>query len=135
MMKLTVEDIKKAISGTEFEFYGLRVDEGIRYNIGDTANNSRQLFQDPDFDEDGELIYPYIEDGVNKGLYDAGELDGTCVIGFDAEDDDSIAKALEQIKMYFGGYVHILGGDYAESGNDRGELIISDADVLGVYDK
>lgn len=132
---LTVEDIKKAISGKDFEFYGLRVDDGIRYNVGDTANNSHQLFQDPDFDEDGELIYPYIEDGANKGLYDAGELDGTCTIGFDVENDASIEKALEQIKIYLGDYIHVLGGDYAEGGNDRGELIISDAEVLGVYDK
>lgn len=130
---LTVEDIKKAISGTEFEFYGLRVDDGIRYNIGDTVNNSRQLFQDPDFDEDGDLIYPYIEDGIYAGFYDAGELEGTCAIGFGAEDDASIVKALEKIKMYFGDYVHVLGGDYAEGGNDMGELIISDAEVLGVF--
>lgn len=132
---LTVEGIEKAISGTDFEFYGLRVDEGIRYSIGDTANNSRQIFQDPDFDDDGELIYPYIEDGVYAGFYDAGELDGTCTIGFDAEDDASIAKALEQIKMYLGDYIHVLGGDYAEEGNDRGELIIKNAVILGVYEK
>ena len=132
---MTVEDIKNAISGTDFEFYGLRVDEGVRYNVGDTANNSHQLYQDPDFDDDGELIYPYIEDGVNKGLYDAGELDGTCTIGFDAEDDTSIAKAIEQIRGYFGDNIHVLGGDYAEGGNDRGELIIRDAEILGAYDK
>lgn len=132
---LTVEYIKKAINGTDFEFYGLRVDDGIRYNVGDTANNSRQLFQDPDFDDDGELIYPYIEDGIYKGFYDAGELDGTCAIGFDAEDDASIAKAIERVKIYFGDYIHILGGYYAEGGNDSGELIIRDAEVLGVYNK
>lgn len=132
---LTVEDIKKAISDTDFEFYGIRVDDGIRYNIGDTANNSRQLFQDPDFDEDGELIYPYIDYGIYKGFYDAGELDGTCAIGFDAEDDTSIEKVIGQIKIYFGGNIHVLGGDYAEGGNDSGELIIRDAEVLGVYDK
>lgn len=135
MIKLTVEDIKKAISGTGFGFYGLRVDEGIRYNVGDTASNSHQLFQDPDFDEDGELIYPYIEDGIYAGFYDAGELNGTCAIGFDAEDDASIAKALKQIKMYFGGYIHVLGGDYAEYGLDDGEVIVRDAEVLGAYDK
>jgi len=135
MTKLTIDDIKKAISGTDFEFYGLRVDDGICYNIGDTASNSNQLFQDPDFDEDGELVYPYIEDGIYAGFYDAGELDGTCVIGFDAEDDASIAKSIEQVKIYFGGNVHVLGGDYAESGNDMGELIISGAEVLGVYSK
>lgn len=132
---LTVESIKKAIDGTEFWHYGLRVDEGIRYNLGDTANNSHQLFQDPEYDDYGELLYPYIEDGVNRGLYDAGELDGTCTIGFDAEDDASIAKAIEHIKMYFGDYIHVLGGDYAEDGNDRGEIIIRDAEVLGAYNK
>lgn len=132
---MTVEDIKKAINGSGYEFYGIRIDDGIRYKVGDTANNSRQLFQDPEYDEGGELIYPYIEDGVNKGLYDAGELDGTCTIGFDAEDDASIAKAIEQIKMYFGEHIHVLGGDYAEDGNDRGEIIIRDAEVLGAYEK
>lgn len=132
---LTVEDIKKAISSTDFEFYGIRIDDGIRYNIGDTANNSRQLWQDPDFDDDGELIYPYIEDGIYKGFYDGGELDGTCTIGFDAEDDTSIQNAIDMVSVYLGDYIHILGGDYAEGGNDRGELIISDAEVLGVYGK
>lgn len=66
------------------------------------------------------MIYPYIEDGIYSGFYDAGELDGTCAIGFDAEDDTSIAKAIEQIKFYFGGNVSVLGGDYAERGIDSG---------------
>ena len=126
---LSVKEIKEAIANTECEFYGIRVDE-IKYSVGETANNSHQLFQDPDFDEDGELIYPYIEDGIYEGFYDAGELDGTCTIGFDAEDDDSIQKALEKVKIYFGSYIHILGGDYAEGGNDSGEIIISDAEIL-----
>lgn len=126
---LSVKEIKEVIANTEYEFYGIRVDE-IKYNVGETANNSHQLFQDPDFDEDGELIYPYIEDGIYKGFYDAGELNGTCTIGFDVEDDDSIQKALEKVKIYFGSYIHILGGDYAEGGNDSGEIIISDAEVL-----
>lgn len=97
MIKITVEDIKNAVKGTNFDFYGVRVDGSILYHVGDTANNSRQLFQDPDFD-DGELIYPYIEDGVNKGLYDAGELDGTCTIGFCPDDDIPIAAAIKQLK-------------------------------------
>lgn len=133
MKNIEVEDIKNAISGTDFYFYGIRVDGGVLYHVGDIANNSRQLFQDPDFDEDGELIYPYIEDGVNKGLYEAGELDGTCTIGFCPDNDMSIASAIKQLKMYPGDYIHILGGDCAESGNDRGELIISNAEVLGSF--
>lgn len=133
MKNLTVEDIKNAINGTEFEFYGLRVDEGICYNVGDTADNSHQLFQDPDFDDNGNLIYPYIEDGVNKGLFDAGELDGTCTIGFNADDELSIKRAIQQINAYSGDYIHLLGGDYAEGGNDDHELIIRDANVLGIF--
>ena len=64
-----------------------------------------------------------------KGFYDAGELDGTCVIGFEV-DDTSIAKAIEQMKMYFGDNIHVLGGDYAQVGHDEGELLIRDAQVL-----
>ena len=99
---LTVADIKNVISSTDFEFYGLRVDDEIRYNVGDIANNSHQLFQDPEYIdlEMEELLYPLIEDGIYKGMYDAGELDGTCAIGFDTNDDASIAKAIEQIKIY-----------------------------------
>ncbi len=118
MIKITVEDIKNAVKGTDFDFYGVRVDGSILYHVGDTANNSRQLFQDPDFD-DGELIYPYIEDGVNKGLYDAGELDGTCTIGFCPDDDIPIAAAIKQLKMYPSDFIHVLGRDYAEGRNDR----------------
>ena len=65
---MTVEDIKKAISGTDYEFYGLRKDEDIRYNVGNVANNSHQLYQDPWYDDDDELVYPYIENGPYAGF-------------------------------------------------------------------
>ncbi len=126
---LNIEEIKEATANTEYEFYGIRVDK-IKYNTKETANNSHQLFQDPDFDEEGELIYPYIENGIYKGFYDAGELDGTCVIAFDAENNSSIQNAIERTKIYSGSYIHVLGGDYAEAGNDNGEIVISNAEVL-----
>lgn len=132
---ITVDDIKKAVADTDFYYYGIRVDSGIKYNVGDTASNSRQLFQDPDFDENGELVYPLIEEGQNAGLYDAGELDGTSTIGFYADSDSSIEKALSIISSYAGCYIHILGGDSAEEGNDRNEMIIRRAEVLVVYEK
>ena len=131
---LSIKEIKEAIENTEYEFYGIRADE-TKYSVGETAHNSHQLFQDPNFDEDGELIYPYIEDGIYEGFYDAGELNGTCTIGFDPEDDDSIQDAIEKIKMYSGSYIYILGGDYAEGGNDSGEIIISDAEILVLEEK
>ena len=89
----------------------------------------------PNFDDEGNLIYPHIDEGIYKGFYDGGELDGTCVIGFNTDSDESIEKAMNAIDMYVGDHIHILGGDYAESGNDSGELIISEAEVLGVYEK
>ena len=126
---LSIKEIKEVIANTEYNFYGIRVD-AFQYNIGDIANNSHQLFQDPDYDEEGELIYPYINDGIYEGFYDAGELNGTCTIEFNAEDDDSIQRAIEQLELYFGSNFHVLGGDYAEYGNDYGEIIIADAEVL-----
>ena len=42
----------------------------------------------------------------------------------------SIAAAMKQLKMYPGDYIHVFGGNCAEGGNDRGELIISNAEVL-----
>ncbi len=132
---MTVEDIKKAISGTDYEFYGLRKDEDIRYNVGNVANNSHQLYQDPWYDDDDELVYPYIENGPYAGFYDAGELDGTCTIGFDPDDDASIQNAINCMKYYCGETVHLLAGDQAIDGEDRGEKIIEDAEVLAVFER
>lgn len=132
---LTVEDIKKVVRDTDFGFYGLRADDGVCYDVGDIANSSHQLYQDPVYDDDDNLIYPYIEDGPYKGFYDAGELDGTCTIGFDPDDEGFIAKAIDSVKAYFGDCVHILGGDYARVGEDAGELIIKGAEVLALYDR
>lgn len=129
---MTVQDIKDAVKDTEYDYYGIRVDK-IKYSVGDIANNSHQLLQDPDFDDNGELIYPY----VGNGLYDAGELDGTSAIGFRPDDEESINFAINQIKHYFsiGDNIHIIAGDYAETGNDNGEVIVSDSVVLASISK
>ena len=42
---MTIEEIKNSITGTNFNFYGIRID-AIKYNVGDIANKSHQLFQD-----------------------------------------------------------------------------------------
>lgn len=129
---MTVEDIKKAIEGTDYEYYGIRSDKGIRYKTGETANASHQLFQDPQYLDDDmtELAYPYVEEGIYAGYYDAGEMDGTCAVGFNPDDDESIKRALEEIRSYPGNYIHVLGGNSAECGNDAGEVIIENAIVL-----
>jgi len=130
---LTVEDIKKVVSGTAFEFYGIRVDDGISYNVGDICENSHQWWQDSDTAE----AYGLTDDDYNEDMqcWDSGELDGTCAIEFDANDDMSIQKALDQINMYGGRFIHVLGSDYVEGGNDIGEMIMGGAEVLGTYGK
>ena len=104
------------------------------YKIGDICHKSHQLFQDPSYDENGELIYPYCENGIYKRFYDAGELDGTCAIEVE-DNDESIIKALERIETYFGDYIYLIKGINCENGNDIGEIIISDATVVGKFER
>lgn len=129
---MTAEEIKRICEESGCGYFGLRADD-MEYQIGDICNNSHQLFQDPDFDEDGELIYLAIEDPESPyyGFYDAGELDGTCAVKFDPEDENSIRAALETVKMYSGKNLYIIAGDLAEYGNDDGEIIIREAEVVG----
>lgn len=51
------------------------------------------------------------------------ELDGTCAIKID---EAALAKG------YFGDHVAIIGGDSAEYGQDLGEIIIRNAEVLEI---
>lgn len=139
-----ISEIKEAIKNTNYEYYGIRVDSGIKYNIGDTAGNSHELFQDPQYTDDtfSELLYPYIESGRYKGFYDAGELDGTSAIEFHFELDEpddpnnlkSLKTAIQEVSMYFGKYIHIIAGNDCKSGNDIGEIIIRDAIVLAAFE-
>lgn len=128
---MTIEEIKKICEKSDFSYFGLRADD-MEYQIGDICNNSHQLFQDPIFDDFGSLLYPAVDDPENPyyGYYDAGELDGTCAIKFDPEDESSIMNALETMKMYSGMNLYIIAGDSVEYGNDEDEIIIRDAEVV-----
>lgn len=46
--------------------------------------------------------------------------------------EDDVKKVIEKSKMYFGEYITLIAGDYAEGGNDMGEIIISDAEVIAI---
>lgn len=129
---LTVEDIKKICEESGFGYFGLRADN-MEYGVGDICENSHQLFQDPIFDEGGELAYPEVNDQSSPyyGYFDAGELDGTCAVRFNPEDENSIVDALETVKIYSGNNLYIIAGDSMEYGNDEGEIIIKDAEVIG----
>ena len=128
----TVQEIQEICENSGYGYFGLRADD-MEYQIGDICNNSHQLFQDPAFDEAGELIYPAVEDPESPyyGFYDAGELDGTCAVKFNPDSEEDIQDALEAVKMYSGKNLYIIAGDSIEYGNDADEIIIEDAVVLG----
>ena len=128
---MSTREIQKACKNSNYEYFGIRADK-IKYQVGDSCKNSHQLFQDPFIDDEGELIYPYIEEGKYAGFYDGGELNGTCSIQFNPEDEKSIRKALDIVEAYYGNWIHVIAGNIAEYGNDDGEIIIDDAKVLFV---
>lgn len=126
---LTVDKIKAIVADSDHWYFGLRCDR-VAYNVGDIARNSHQLYFDEQYDENGDFIpYPKTEDD----LYDAGELDGTSTIGFYADNDRSIQRAIDRmynIYCYDCDYIHVLGSDSAEEGNDPDERLLRDAEVL-----
>lgn len=140
-MKLTVNNVRAILDTLDehqldYEEFGLRVDTGIVYKIGDICNNSRQLYQDPMYDEDDNLIYPEIKDGINAGYYDGGELDGTCCVSLGNLTDDDISKAIENLYWYLGNVVHLIAGEKYTCGEDyyNREIIIADAKVIGIFE-
>lgn len=129
---MTVKEIQEICENSRCGYFGIRADD-MEYQIGDICNNSHQLFQDPIFDKFGDLMYPVVEDHGSPyyGYYDSGELDGTCAVEFNPEDENSIKVALDIVAMYSGENIYIIAGDYIESGNDEKEIIITDAEVIG----
>ena len=125
-----ISDILDIIAVDKYTDYGLRVDN-IKYNVGDICNNSHSLYCDPIYDEDGDLAYPLIDDGPYAGYYDGGEMDGTCAVMINA---DNITDALEIISQYDGAYMHLIAGYDSTMGEDPGEIVISDAIVIAVWD-
>ena len=120
-----------AEDNSNYEYYGFRLDN-YKYDVGDTAENSHALYQDPDYDEYGELYYSYISEGRFAGYYDGGELNGTSCLAVDPYDADSVESVLNMLYGYPGNYFTFIAGNYAETGNDPGEIVIEDAKVLYV---
>lgn len=128
---ITREMILAAIEAGDYDNYGLRYDHN-EYNIGDVCENSHEWFQDAwNLENYEELTEDEIDALYNEeiGCYDAGELNGTSAIKVTK---NNIDEAIEIMKRYdFGGRNLILiAGDYAEEGNDRGEIVIENATVI-----
>lgn len=96
------------------------------------CENSHEWYQDAwNLENYDKLTEDEIDALYNEeiGCYDAGELNGTSAIKVTP---GNIDEALEIMKRYnLGGRTLILiAGNYAETGNDRGEIIIENAIVI-----
>lgn len=88
--------------GREYEYIGVRVQDGVPFELGKMYHVSH--------------IW---DDGEDTGE----ELPGVCVID---------GRRAELSAAYYGGHAAIIGGNRAEWGYDDGELIIYDPVVLAV---
>ena len=125
-MKLTKESIMKVMNeNNEYEFFGLRHDSHV-YAIGEEVNRSHQWYQD-DPSEWGEEL-PYNEE---LGLWDGGELEGTCAIEVE---DGNIENAMRVSAGYEGGHLYLIASEEAWGGNDYMESIMAEAVVVAEFE-
>lgn len=128
---MTIKEIAEIVRNglfEEHEIYGLRADrEGLA--IGDELENSHQWYQDDPADWGEECEYD-----ESRGMWDAGELDGTCAIGlpdYECDFEKESEAALKRARMY-GKNIYLIAGDNAGQGNDIGEILISNAVVVAI---
>lgn len=93
----------------EYDYIGIRVQEELYENIGDTVNHKSYVW------DDGNILDE--------------QLDGICAI------DINEAHWIGDFGGYLGEYVLILGSYSAQYGNDPGEIIMRDAVVLDIIRK
>ncbi len=105
----------------EFEWYRIRNDDK-KYEIGEICELSHNWWQDDP--KDGSKYINAL------GLWDGGELDGTCAINC-TDDLDNLSKIVEFVKRtYPATYCYLIGSDVCYGGNDANEIIMVDAEVL-----
>ena len=126
-MKLTKENIMKIMNDhkDEFEFFGIRHDFR-EYKIGETTQNSHQWYQDDPTNWGEDL--PYNEE---LGLWDGGELEGTCAVEVT---EGGVEKAMKAANGYDGGHLYLIASCDAWGGNDYREVILSDAVVVAEFE-
>lgn len=124
-MKLTKESIMKVMNeNNEYEFFGLRHDSHV-YAIGEEVSRSHQWYQD-DPTEWGEDL-PYNEE---LGLWDGGELEGTCAIEIE---DGNIENAMRVSAGYEGGHLYLIASEEAWGGNDYMEIVMAESVVIAEF--
>ena len=102
----------------EYEYYGIRTDNR-EYQVGDTVANSHAW----DFENDRE---------IEDEFYNGACATGIAPLWFDEDDMEAIEKALEIQKDYRGAHQYLIAGGNADYGNDRGEIIIENAEVIAI---
>lgn len=123
-------EIIEKCDSSYYGYYAVRREDCI-YDSGDWAFNSNILLQDPQYDDNGELIYPLCTEGPYKGFYVGPMLPGTCGIMF--YDRYTLYEAIKSLN-YNGDRLTIIGGDTFEYGEDINEVIIHNARVIAQYE-
>ena len=105
---------------------------GFRYDerdlpLGYELEPSFEWFQDEEFEG--------LEYDEGRGMWRGEELEGTSSVGFDVNDERSVADALALASRWYGTYgnLYVVFGRWSGPGSDPGELLISDAVVLLKY--
>lgn len=110
-----MKEIKKAIEtvdveelGEAYGYIGIRVqEESFGLSVGDTVEHNSKVWVDGDETDD--------------------ELDGICALNYNMLD-----KIGDKNGEYFGACILVLGSDNTEYGEDYGEIIMQDAQVLAI---
>lgn len=110
--------------------FGIRVMDGS-LKIGDSVPDS----YDWDIVND---CSTYVTTGETLGGACAVSINDSLLL-LDGSDDDEafqeIQKAIEGSKNYYGKHIYMIGGKFgSEWGNDVNEIIIEDADVIGIVE-
>ena len=129
-----VDDIIAAFEDAGYDEEDARSGEfafGFRYDerdlpVGYELEPSLEWFQD---EVEG------LEYDEGRGMWRGEELEGTSSVGFDVNDERSVAEALALANRWYGTYgnLYVVFGRWSGHGFDPGELLISDAVVLLRY--
>ena len=142
---MNTNELISIIEEGDYDVYGIRID-ATEYSVNDTMLASRMWC-------DGEPVYAHEytnDEGTAETLIEMGyeevesdederlfvnrdafvELDGTSAVTVTADTLYEVIAFAQSV--YPEGHVYLIGGEYAGSGEDEGEVIISEATVLAI---
>ena len=109
---MNAQKILSAIESGSHEYYGIRIEDGVEYKIGDYANKSR-IWDD--------------------GNPTENTLNGTSCIGMPSNASlEDIERAIKTAGIYYGTSCYLIAGNSMEFGEDAGEYIIQGAEVVEI---